>query len=90
MSTILTEGDTDRGQPPDLARLHATAVLAPHLPPTHAMFGDVLDWCVRYDAVEVFVRWLGEARRMRDAGKLTDGELMASWALQQARREVRG
>jgi hypothetical protein len=89
MSTILTEGDVDRGNPPDLARLHALAVLAQHLPPTHPMFGNVLDWCVRYGAVEVFVRRLAEARRMRDAGPLTDGELMASWALQQPRREVR-
>ncbi len=46
------------------------AVLAPHLPTEHPMFGDVLDWCARYDAVEVFVRWLEEARRMRDAGRL--------------------
>ncbi len=89
MSTIVTEGDVDRGQPPDLARLRVVAILAPHLPPTHPIFGDVLDWCVRYGAVEVFVRWLEEARLMRDSGKLTDGELMASWALQQARREVR-
>lgn len=89
MTTILTEGDVDRGQQPDLARLRVVAVLAPHLPTTHPMFATVLDWCASYDAAEVFVRRLEQARRMRDAGKLTDGELMASWALQQARRDVR-
>ena len=90
MTTTVTEGDVDRGQPPDLARLRAVAVLARHLPTTHPMFATVLDWCARYGAAEAFVRWLEEARRMRDAGKLTDGELVASWALQQTRREVRG
>lgn len=88
MATLLTEGDADRGRPPDLDRLHTTAVLARHLPPEHPMFGAVLDWCASHDAVGAFVRWLEEARRARDAGKLTDGELMASWALWRARREV--
>ncbi len=87
--SIVTEGDADRGQPPDLARLRAVAVLAPHVPPEHPMFADVLGWCARYDAAEAFVRCLEEARRMRDAGRLTDGELVASWALKRARRDVR-
>ncbi|MPZ66662.1 MAG: hypothetical protein GEU83_14515 [Pseudonocardiaceae bacterium] len=87
----LTEGDLDRGHPPNLDRLQAIAALAPHLPPTEPLWEQVVQWATRHldqDAPALFIEQRHQAAQLRDHGRLPDSHTLTSWALTHARREA--
>lgn len=88
---LLTEGDVERGAPPDLRRLQAIAALAPHLPASDWMWNQVVDWAARHldsGATALFIQHRQQARELRGAGHLPDSHTLTSWALHQARHDV--
>lgn len=88
----LTEGDVDRGGPPNLNRLQAVAALAPHLPDHDGMWEQVVGWAARHlelDAPAHFVAARRRAQQLRDTGQLPDSHTLTSWALQEARHTAR-
>lgn len=91
MAELLTEGDLDRGHPPDLDRLQATAALAPYLPAGDPLWDQAIDWAARHldcDAPALFIEHRHRAAQLRETGRLPDSHTLTSWALTHARREA--